>query len=217
MNLNYYVANRSALINYGFEKTSVGYVYKQKINRTLLAVLTWLPKENDLLVEVVDSETNERFTPYYVKGIRSTFVKAIDAKLEKLISEIITNCFKKDDLEAQLITYCQEKYFTKVDNPWTKWPTYKTLKADNNKWYALFLNCQWKQLDLTNPSTELVYLLNVKAKPQTMTSLVDNKNYFQAYHMNKAKWISIVLNHQSDLEMIKKLIDESHQLVINQN
>ena len=51
------------------------------------------------------------------------------------------------------------------------------------------------------------YILN------QILEIIDNKNIFPAYHMNKKHWISIVIDKNIKLEAIKELIDISYSLV----
>ena len=57
-----------------------------------------------------------------------------------------------------------------------------------------------------------VDILNVKCDPVLSGSLRMQQGFFPAYHMNKEKWISILLSEASENdEMIKDLIDWSYQ------
>ena len=56
-------------------------------------------------------------------------------------------------------------------------------------------------------------ILNVKLNPEVIESLIDKKHFFPAYHMNKKYWITILLDSDMDLDLVKSLIDESFNLV----
>ena len=45
--------------------------------------------------------------------------------------------------------------------------------------------------------------------------LVDERQIFKAYHMNKNHWISVVLDNNIDIEYVKELIEISYNLVNN--
>ena len=55
-----------------------------------------------------------------------------------------------------------------------------------------------------------VTCLNIKLNPEEILSLIDNKNFFPAYHMNKKYWISIILNNNLEDRVVMDLIEESH-------
>ena len=48
---------------------------------------------------------------------------------------------------------------------------------------------------------------------EAVQKLVKQKGFYKAYHMNKKSWITIVLNDTLDDSMIKKLIDESYNII----
>lgn len=55
-------------------------------------------------------------------------------------------------------------------------------------------------------------VLNVKADPVLIGSLLPLPGYFPAYHMNKENWISILLG-ESDLDKnIRNLLQMSYEL-----
>ena len=56
-------------------------------------------------------------------------------------------------------------------------------------------------------------VLNVKLNPDLIENLIDKKHFFPAYHMNKKYWITILLDSDTDLTLVKSLIDESFKLV----
>ncbi len=59
-----------------------------------------------------------------------------------------------------------------------------------------------------------VDILNIKNKPEIIEKLIDNKTYFPAYHMNKKHWITILLDNNTNIELIKMLIDDSYELTM---
>ena len=87
--------------------------------------------------------------------------------------------------------YCRKQYKTQPDYPWKDWNAVLR-HTDNNKWYGL--------------------VMEVKCDPILSGSLRMQPGFFPAYHMNKEKWISIMLSEASENdEMIKNLIDWSYQ------
>lgn len=60
-------------------------------------------------------------------------------------------------------------------------------------------------------------MLNVKADPILIGSLLPLPGYFPAYHMNKENWISILLE-ESDLDKnIRNLLQMSYELTGKQD
>lgn len=56
--------------------------------------------------------------------------------------------------------------------------------------------------------------MNLKADTNLISSIIDNKNIFPAYHMNKKHWISIYLDKHINIDKIKALLDLSYSLVV---
>ena len=84
---------------------------------------------------------------------------------------------------------------------------------EKNKWYALLLDVEYNKLNKISNIITKVKILNVKYLTDNISDIIDNKNIFPAYHMNKKHWISIVLDKNIKLEIIKELIDISYSLV----
>ena len=73
------------------------------------------------------------------------------------------------------------------------------------------MSIPYKSLWLDNSGK--IDVLNVNLNPELIQCLIDKKHFFPAYHMNKKHWISIVLDSDVDLNLVKSLIDESFNLV----
>ena len=83
---------------------------------------------------------------------------------------------------------------------------YKTI----TKWYGLVYGSLRDKIGLTGEGE--VDVLNVKCDLILSGSLRMQPGFFPAYHMNKEKWISILLSEASENDgMIKNLIDWSYQ------
>ena len=77
----------------------------------------------------------------------------------------------------------------------------------------MFSDVDYSKLIKNTDITTKVKILNVKYPTDKILEIIDNKNIFPAYHMNKKNWISIVLDKNIKLETIKELIDISYSLV----
>lgn len=63
-----------------------------------------------------------------------------------------------------------------------------------------------------NDGNRVVDVLNVKCDPILIGSLQTQPDFFPAYHMNKDKWNSIILDGTVSADEIINLIDLSYQL-----
>lgn len=57
-------------------------------------------------------------------------------------------------------------------------------------------------------------IMNIKIDTNLISSIIDNKNIFPAYHMSKKHWISIYLDKHINIDKIKALLDLSYSLVV---
>lgn len=83
-------------------------------------------------------------------------------------------------------------------------------RKDNDKWYGVILEVAGGKLGL--PEKDFVDVLNVKSDPILIASLRGQTGYFPAYHMNKEKWISILLGEADLDDSIRNLLALSYDL-----
>lgn len=110
---------------------------------------------------------------------------------------------------AELFEWAKETYGTEPDYPWNDWNCVLRHKH-NHKWYALVIEVSEKKLGLT--SDKIVDVLNLKCDPLLIGSLRMKSGFFPAYHMNKDKWISIIMDGTVPSEEIRNLVELSYQL-----
>ena len=122
----------------------------------------------------------------------------------------------KNTLRAEIFEYVKETFGTTPEYLWQKTPDTAVLRhSENNKWYAVIMDIPKRKLGID--SDEIADIINVKCDPILISSLLNNKWYFPAYHMNKTYWISILLDKTVDLEEVISLISFSYELTLNKN
>lgn len=108
----------------------------------------------------------------------------------------------------ELFAWAKETFGTEPDYPWDDWNCVLRHKH-NNKWYALVMEINEKKLGLA--SDRIIDVLNVKCDPLLIGSLRLKPGFYPAYHMNKDKWISIVMDGTVSTEEIQTLVTISYQ------
>ncbi len=109
----------------------------------------------------------------------------------------------------EVFDWVRKEYGTEPEYPWFDQNAVLRRK-DNGKWYGVILEVAGSKLGL--PDNDLVDVLNVKSDPMLIASLRGQTGYFPAYHMNKEKWISILLG-EADLDAsIRNLLALSYDL-----
>jgi predicted DNA-binding protein (MmcQ/YjbR family) len=115
--------------------------------------------------------------------------------------------FGRDDV----LRYAKEQYHTLPDYPWMRMPGYAVLRhKGSRKWYAVVMDLPRNRIGLGRSG--VVDVMNVKCDPLLIGSLRRQKGFLPAYHMNKDKWLSIVLDGSVSRDQICDLLDLSFEL-----
>lgn len=115
----------------------------------------------------------------------------------------------------KILKYVKENYGSEPEYLWKKFPKYAVLRNKrNSKWYGILMNIPIKKLGIE--SDKNIDILNIKCDPIMIGSLIDNKRYFPAYHMNKEHWITLFIDKIPQKEIFG-LIDLSFEIVKNKN
>lgn len=120
------------------------------------------------------------------------------------------NIFKNKQ-SKDVIKYIKEKYKDDLEFLWMKFPNNAIWRrSDNKKWYAALLLVKKKKIGIQQDGE--IEIIDLRATPEFVAFLVDNKKVFPGYHMNKKHWITICLNNSIPIKTIFNLIDESYLL-----
>ncbi|BFT66796.1 MmcQ/YjbR family DNA-binding protein [Parvimonas parva] len=204
------IFNSKLAIAYGFSKVGDYYILQSDIDVENFNVIVKIGKDS-FEVNVIELPFNEEYILFNVLDSKGKFVSQIRKKVNELIEDIVKSCFTSLDYRKILLNYVKEKYGTIPEEPWED-NNHATIKTSNSKkWYGIFMYLPYKTLGLDKSGK--IDVLNVKLNPEVIKSLIDKKHFFPAYHMNKKYWISIVLDSDTDLNLVKSLIDESFNLV----
>ncbi len=113
-------------------------------------------------------------------------------------------------LRDAVFELAQKRYGTQAEYLWARTPTYGVLRHPNRKWYAAVLDVPANRLGL--PGDELVDILDIQCDPVMAGSLRSLPGIFPGYHMNKEKWITILLDGTVSMEQIAILLDISYEI-----
>ncbi|MGN0114939.1 MAG: MmcQ/YjbR family DNA-binding protein [Acutalibacteraceae bacterium] len=109
----------------------------------------------------------------------------------------------------EVFDYCKNKYGTEPDYPWDDRNAVLRHKS-SRKWYGVVLEVSEDKLG--QKSNSKVDVLNLKSEPMTVDFLKNQDGFFPAYHMNKSKWISVLLGEPASDDEVKSLIDMSYEM-----
>lgn len=204
------IFNSKFAIAYGFSKVGDYYILQSDIDVENFNVIVKIGKDS-FEVNVIELPFSEEYILFNVLDSKGKFVSKIRKKVNELIEDIVKSCFTSLDYRKLLLDYVREKYGTIPEEPWED-NNHATIKTSNSKkWYGIFMYLPYKTLGLDKNGK--IDVLNVKLNPEVIKSLIDKKHFFPAYHMNKKYWITILLDSDTDLNLVKSLIDESFNLV----
>lgn len=204
------IFNSKLAIAYGFSKVGDYYILQSDIDVENFNVIVKIGKDS-FEVNVIELPFSEEYILFNVLDSKGKFVSKIRKKVNELIDDIVKSCFTSLDYRKLLLDYVREKYGTIPEEPWED-NNHATIKTSNSKkWYGIFMYLPYKTLGLDKSGK--IDILNVKLNPELIESLIDKKHFFPAYHMNKKYWITILLDSDTDLNLVKSLIDESFKLV----
>lgn len=207
-----YNFSKEKLLQYGFREEAEKLIYRKEIlDSSFFIEIVFV--NSQLLIEVYDIEFDEIYSLFSVDSAVGETVQNIREHVEKLLSSILGLADESGKINSEIIDYCNNKYGGNHVNPFKKHPDILAFINEKNKWYALMSNVEYNKLNKTSNIITKVKILNVKYPTDKILEIIDNKNIFPAYHMNKKHWISIVLDKNIKLETIKELIDISYSLV----
>ena len=207
-----YNLSKEQLNGFEFKEEAEKLIYRKEIlNSSFLIEIVFV--NSQLMIEVYDLEYNEIYSLFSVDSAVGETVQNIREDVEKLLSSILGLADESGKISSEIIDYCNNKYGGNHVNPFKKHPDILAFVNERNKWYALLLDVEYNKLNKNTDITTKVKILNVKYPTDRILEIIDNKNIFPAYHMNKKHWISVVLDKNIKLETIKELIDISYSLV----
>ena len=202
------------LEKYGFKKEKNNYVYeKQFLNNDFRAMIT---VDNNGIVggKVIDLQVDEEYINIRTE-MTGEFVNKVRDGYKDILIDIRKNCFETNyfisNQTNRINKYIKEKYNSEPEFLWDKFPGYAVYRnKNNNKWYGIIMNLDLSKLD---GGTGEVEIINVKLNEDKIQKLLKQKGFYEAYHMNKTDWISIILNDTLKDEDIILLLDESYNLI----
>ena len=196
---------------YGFAYDEGSYTIKKSLPESGFYAVFCIA-EDSFEAKVYEEPDGEEYLPFEVSVNNGGFVSTIRNYVDDAVDDVVKNCFVLADVKAILLDYVREKYGTIPEAPWGYLEEYHTLNTTKrHKWYGLFMLIPYKYLGIEKEGKTNV--LNLKVKPEEISTLIDNVHYFPSYHMNKKYWISILLDRDADVEQIKTLLDDSYTIV----
>ena len=111
----------------------------------------------------------------------------------------------------ELTDYIFDAFSVEPDYPFSRDDvTCVFLHTDNRKWFGIMMKIPYRTLGMNRDGeTDIV---NIKCDPVLMGSLRGKPGFRPAYHMNKDKWITILLDGSAGREEVTALVDMSFRM-----
>lgn len=188
--------NYDKLLKYGFTLDGEKYVYVTELNDCGMS-LEVIVADGEVDTVVTDLATDEPFTLFLVEEASGAFVGSVRAEYEKVLGNICANCFEKrifkSDITEQVISFVREQFGCELEFLWADTPdTAIWRRADNRKWFGAVMIVQKRKIGVNEDGS--VEIIDLRAHPDEVESLVNREGYSRGYHMNKKHWITITLD-----------------------
>ncbi len=199
------------LIPFGFtKKNNIYEIEKYILDKTFL-IKVQITFDGKIKGNVFDLAFEDEYSNFRTSNQKGSFVGKIREKFTDFLKEIRDNCTTKTNFitsQANRITNLVEKeYGDKPEFLWEGEAHGVFRNKDNLKWYGIIMNINKNKLDKEDREIEI---LNVKLDENKIKGLLKRPGFYKAYHMNKEKWITIILDDTIDDKEIMEYIKESY-------
>jgi len=206
------------LLEYGFVLDKGKYYYQEEILNGDFTVYNEINHSGEIDAKIMDNMNGEEYVQAYNDSVNNAFVNSVRDEFSNLLSDIADKCTEEllFSLEQanRIAKEINKKYGIDPEFPWKDKANDKSgifRHLHNQKWFALIMNIEKGKLT-KDENNDLLDAINLKIDPKDGKSLRGRKGIFEAYHMNKKHWITVVLNESISDENIMKLIEKSFEL-----
>lgn len=209
--------NVNKLIQYGFQEDNDIYYYSQVFMNQNFECHISIDKNGIIIGKVFDLDFHDEYIQHRFQDQNGEFVSQVREEYINILQDIAIHCFEETyfiyDQTNRIAEKIINKYQTLPEFLWEDTPGCAVFRSANSqKWFGLIMNIDKSKLD---NGTGEIEILNVKLPEEKISELIEQEGYYRCYHMNKKKWITIILDDTLSDEQIMEHIDESYQLISN--
>lgn len=202
------------LLAYGFIKADSIYHYEKALGIDDLIAKIDISDTGDVSGIIFDKDVQDEYQVFRVEGA-GKYAYSVREKYEDILNDILANCFHKSFFlmkqTERLVNYIQQKYKVDSEFLWKNYPGYSAYRnKSNQKWFVFIMNVKGDKFG--SGDKREVEIIGLKLNDE-VASLLSQKGFYPAYHMNKQDWISIVLDDTLTDDEITSLIDKSYHNV----
>ncbi|MBQ1483062.1 MAG: MmcQ/YjbR family DNA-binding protein [Erysipelotrichaceae bacterium] len=139
----------------------------------------------------------------YVSQVRNAYIEELE--------RIRDACFVREQFSCpqtkRILEHLRKQYGTKPQYIWKRYPDHAVLTdKSGGKWFGILMAVNGKKLGLEDREYEV---LDLRSDVSMIRGLKDEKGFHEAYHMDKEKWIAVLLDDSVDDLVIQSLIEYS--------
>ena len=209
--------NYRVLKSFGFIKKDDSYYYEKNILDEFKIIIEI--KDEKVTSKIIDLNLLDEYLAVDIKGATGEYVGKVKDRYENEINNFINSCTDVDIYKSkyikEIIKYVKDKYHDDLEFLWEKFSDTSIVRnKQNNKWYLVFMIITKDKLgDFEEKEIEVI---DIRYDKGDIDKIIDNKNIFPGFHMNKNSWITIILDDNIDINYVKMLIDNSYDLSLGE-
>ena len=138
-------------------------------------------------------DAGEEYVLHRVEHAQGAFVGGVRSTIEAFRNEFVKACCVREDYHSPvanaLLERAQREFGEGPEFLWKQFSRYAVLRrADNGKWYAVFMVISPEKLGL--PEGTAIEVVNLRVTEEGPE--LDGARYFPGWHMNKKTWVTAV-------------------------
>ena len=200
------------LTPFGFKKTGEEYVFKTDILDGQFVLELHVCGLSVVRTRLTEKASAEEYFLHLVEDVTGAFVGSVREEYNAVLDSFAADCCTpdvfKESQTLRVMDYVAKKHGDGPEYLWEKAPGNAVFRRKDVKtWYAVLLTVSRRKLGFD--SDEIAEILDLRMQPETLAEVVDGKNVFSGYHMNKRHWITVVLDDTLSDGEIFGFIDNS--------
>ena len=215
-----YKVDKDRLIEYGFINLSGIYIFSKNFLNDEFKALINVDENGEINGKVIENEFDEEFIQLRVESFHGGFVGTVREAYKEILVDIRNKCFKKEIFVSnqanRIAALIKKRYGESPDFPFRD-PHIKNYGVfryqGNQKWYGLIMNVNKSNFGGSDKK-EYVDVINVMIDENRCGEIIDRVSIYPSYHMNKQKWVSILLDESLEDEAVMTYIDYSRNFMI---
>ena len=199
------------LIDYGFKTENNRLAYSRELPDDGMKII--VEYDGAIAGRIIDLSLNDSYMAFRVDGATG-YSAQIRQKYIELLTDIRDHCCKNQYFgtpQAQRISeYIFEAYSSAPEFLWPNIPSYAAFRQPGKKkWFAVMGGVPLNKVDREAKSAQPVEVINVKVDQDRIKDYLSQAGIYEAFHMNKKCWVSIILDDTLPDNAIRGMIDDS--------